>query len=146
MGFCEACHYDRLVADAVTRERARADARRRAWEERATEARRRWWTERQDRHRLAERVRPATPAPAWADPWVLAEEALEGVAALRAHLNPGSTLRQIADAIAEHIRWLATGPTAEASGPRGDHTGPPDNNRERPRRPDNGPGQKAFPG
>ena len=63
-------------------------------------------TARQRHHRLQERVRPKHPLPANADPWEVAEEALELLEAIRRQ-NMGPAISELFAELEEKIRQLA---------------------------------------
>jgi hypothetical protein len=65
---------------------------------------------RQREHRLRERMRPKHPLAANADPWLVADEALDCLDRIRPLLAVGGVARGDLELAAELVRRLAWGP------------------------------------
>jgi hypothetical protein len=76
---------------------------------------------RQREHRLRERVRPREPVSSNADPWLIADEALDAVDRLRKPglYGPRRSAVEDCELVAELIRRLCWGPGEDSLAPPG---------------------------
>ena len=112
-GLCAHCVVNRHAEAYAERGRVAVHLRLISWTERTTRPDVEVVRLRQQRHRLTEAVRPATPAPAGTDPWLLAQEAVRALGRVRSALPRTSTRIDDLERAIELVKQLAWGPDGE---------------------------------